>query len=407
MTHRVPLTLTSKNIPGNLQSSDTMRLVPRAGLLAAIGSASAYPKDLYVSSDTQETYWSNGTSWVKIGAAPGGPTTSVQYNNGGSFAGSSQMVFNVMTGLSVNLSGASGNEMLGSGAGNTAMTGENNTLVGKGAGTALTDGDKSVLIGGEAGATLLSSFRNVIIGYQAASLAEAVSGTDFFESVAVGYRAYRNGLSGNFQGHDVAIGANSLPNSGGYNVAIGDNAGMDVTDGSGNVMVGRDSTTNLSTGGCVLVGNNTGSSYDNCIALGYSATTSAQRQVVIGSASVYYTDFYFGSGIYAATDTNPEVNLRASPSQGFNVAGSDLNIYAGESVGNGVAGKLSFFTSPVGSSGAGPNLGVKRVQVDDGGVVAGNTGLMLWDVDNNTLERVTVGAADSGGTGFKVLRIPN
>ena len=43
----------------------------------------------------------------------------------------------------------------------------------------------------------------------------------------------------------------------------------------------------------------------------------------------------------------------------------------------------------------------------DGTAVAGNTALMLYDVDNNTVERVTVGAADSGGAGFKVLRIPN
>lgn len=68
MTHRTPLTLTSKNIPGNLQSSDTMRLVSRSGLFADIGAASAYPKDLYISTDSQETYWSNGTSWVKVGA---------------------------------------------------------------------------------------------------------------------------------------------------------------------------------------------------------------------------------------------------------------------------------------------------------------------------------------------------
>lgn len=40
-------------------------------------------------------------------------------------------------------------------------------------------------------------------------------------------------------------------------------------------------------------------------------------------------------------------------------------------------------------------------------VTATQTGLMLYDVDNATVERVTVGAADSGGTGFKVLRIPN
>lgn len=38
---------------------------------------------------------------------------------------------------------------------------------------------------------------------------------------------------------------------------------------------------------------------------------------------------------------------------------------------------------------------------------AGQTRFALWDVDNGTLERVSVGAADSGGAGFKVLRIPN
>lgn len=38
---------------------------------------------------------------------------------------------------------------------------------------------------------------------------------------------------------------------------------------------------------------------------------------------------------------------------------------------------------------------------------AGNTRFLIYDVDNATLERVSVGAADSGGTGYKVLRIPN
>lgn len=43
----------------------------------------------------------------------------------------------------------------------------------------------------------------------------------------------------------------------------------------------------------------------------------------------------------------------------------------------------------------------------DNSVVAGNTRLLVFDVDNNTVERVTVGAVDTGGAGFKVLRIPN
>lgn len=43
----------------------------------------------------------------------------------------------------------------------------------------------------------------------------------------------------------------------------------------------------------------------------------------------------------------------------------------------------------------------------DNNNTAGNTRLMIYDVDNGTLERVSVGAAGSGGPGFKVLRIPN
>lgn len=38
---------------------------------------------------------------------------------------------------------------------------------------------------------------------------------------------------------------------------------------------------------------------------------------------------------------------------------------------------------------------------------ARDTRFLIWDVDNAALERVTVGIADSGGAGFKVLRIPN
>jgi hypothetical protein len=50
--------------------------------------------------------------------------------------------------------------------------------------------------------------------------------------------------------------------------------------------------------------------------------------------------------------------------------------------------------------------GVEMARFDNTST-AGNTRLMVYDVDNATLERVTVGIADSGGAGFKVLRIPN
>lgn len=49
---------------------------------------------------------------------------------------------------------------------------------------------------------------------------------------------------------------------------------------------------------------------------------------------------------------------------------------------------------------------VETIRID-GDATAGNTRFMIYDVDNATLERVSVGAADSGGSGYKVLRIPN
>lgn len=50
--------------------------------------------------------------------------------------------------------------------------------------------------------------------------------------------------------------------------------------------------------------------------------------------------------------------------------------------------------------------GSTAMKVDET-ISAGETRLLIYDVDNGTLERVTVGAPDSGGSGFKVLRIPN
>jgi len=43
----------------------------------------------------------------------------------------------------------------------------------------------------------------------------------------------------------------------------------------------------------------------------------------------------------------------------------------------------------------------------DDSSTATHTRFLVYDVDNGSLERVTVGSADSGGVGFKLLRIPN
>jgi len=52
--------------------------------------------------------------------------------------------------------------------------------------------------------------------------------------------------------------------------------------------------------------------------------------------------------------------------------------------------------------------GLEGVRVEDPADLATTeTSLYVFDDDNNTLEQVTVGAADSGGSGYKLLRIAN
>ena len=50
--------------------------------------------------------------------------------------------------------------------------------------------------------------------------------------------------------------------------------------------------------------------------------------------------------------------------------------------------------------------GVETVRIDSS-TTAGDIRLWLYDASADSLKRVTLGATDSGGTGFKVLRVSN
>jgi hypothetical protein len=148
----------------------------------------------------------------------------------------------------------------------------------------------------------------------------------------------------------------------------------------------------------------------------------------------------------AATQTNPTVlPNRAEPDTGIGWAGADQlsGIVGGtetwratptgfQTVGSASYGSASgtflLLNTPASNTvpticpdGAGPATGlggdantslsgivnsteIWRADLD---ATAGNTRFMLYDVDSDTLKRVSVGAADSGGAGYKVLRIPN
>lgn len=93
---------------------------------------------------------------------------------------------------------------------------------------------------------------------------------------------------------------------------------------------------------------------------------------------------------------------------GTNLAGQANTIAAGRGTGNGVSGTIDFHVAPAGSSGTGVNpLADTPVGQFDDNATAGNTRFLLWDVTKGALSRVSVGANDSGGSGYKTLRVPN
>jgi len=96
------------------------------------------------------------------------------------------------------------------------------------------------------------------------------------------------------------------------------------------------------------------------------------KQVLLYDGSSYYAALYYYSTYGTRVDGQPSLRLRAT-------SGGVVDVL--------VAARTA-------------------ARFDDTST-AGNTSLLVYDVDNASLERVTVGAANSGGSGYKVLRIPN
>jgi hypothetical protein len=83
-----------------------------------------------------------------------------------------------------------------------------------------------------------------------------------------------------------------------------------------------------------------------------------------------------------------------------------LTIQAPRSTGNAAGSAINLNTSIPGGSGNALQATRTSVAAQVSGT-ANDTDLLVWDVNNALLARVSVGAANSGGAGFKLLRIPN
>jgi hypothetical protein len=187
-------------------------------------------------------------------------------------------------------------------------TGVQNVLIGGLAGDAITDADFNIAIGvGALGANTVGS-KSVAIGQGALVTQNPGSATDML-NVAIGHQAgndittgVRNTFIGGLCGdgtddgqENVAIGHKALTsNCGDHNVAIGEEA-LSACTGSGNTAVGRTAGLNVTSGGNnLLLGEDAGrtgspggeiSTGSNQIVLGDENITNAHIQVALTVAS--------------------------------------------------------------------------------------------------------------------------
>lgn len=202
-------------------------------------------------------------------------------------------------------------------------------------------------------------------------------------------------------GSGASISANNLNVAVGYNVSIAGGAGIancvvvgpdSGTNQTGNILYGYGMTNNISSR-CALIG------LSFTAVAGFPANTCGFLASTNG-----YTTFLIGKGDAVAAPTS--LTFRLTNGLGANIAAGSLTIQSGLGTGTGASSVINLASSiPVG---AGSTLQTARTGFRmSPSTTAGQTDIMIYDVDNATLERVTVGAADSGGVGFKLLRIPN
>lgn len=233
---------------------------------------------------------------------------------------------------------------------------------------------------------------NVAIGINAAVVATIAE-----DIVAIGRQALQT-MDGATQTANTAVGSLSGFNldSGARNTFLGHVTGTLITSGDNNIMIGSGAG-NLSSG-----------SRSNSLAVGRSAKVREDNQAVFGSVESRLNNWFLGQGIASAINllneftmqsTSRETNANLSNTYHFNIA-------AGQGTGTGEGSHLRFKTAPSGTAGTTQNALVECARFDVN-TSAGETRFLLYDNDSGTLKRVSLGAADSGGVGFKVLRITN
>jgi hypothetical protein len=285
-------------------------------------------------------------------------------------------------------------------------------------------GGNTVSIGKSAGAGALFPQAGTSIG------PNAVAGGS---GIAIGLNAFAGAGSGStahvcIAGRLTATAAGSdgvtiLSNLGACTGAVGIRSGI-VASGQGGVFIsggtagGAGIVNPIAIGGdltAAVQGNNgiaMGASafvqagHHSSMCFGAGSKTTQVGQVVFGTDSgtvQAVTDMVLGGDSAAAPLTR---TYRVPDGFGANIVGSDHVVMAGRSTGNATNASVLIQSSPVGGAGSVINAARTGLSVR-ASAVAGDTDILVFDVTAALLVRVTRGAADSGGVGFRLLRIPN
>jgi hypothetical protein len=284
------------------------------------------------------------TSWATVsGGSPGGSTTQVQFNDGGSFGGDADFTWNKTTntltiaGINFGRGGGavSANTAIGYQAINGTATGNNNTAVGFQSLFALTSGAANTVYGASAGGSIDSGSNNVILGasaggaistgaYNIAIGSSSISNANPTYSIGIGFRTARysannviaighEALSENISGaehvaigyqaldaiitnnNNTAVGSFALSGSiADDNTAFGTRAAINLTTGSGNTAIGSNafSTSTVTGNNNTVLGYSVASTLTsgaNNLILGYNAassTATVSNEITLGNSSI-------------------------------------------------------------------------------------------------------------------------
>jgi hypothetical protein len=211
-----------------------------------------------------------------------------------------------------------------------------------------------------------------------------------------------------FLGADPIRGTGGLqtPGSGGNSLVHGTSA---VASASFAMAFG-DSASSAAAGG-ICLGSSCliGASHTGSVGVGYTATTTAAQQLVIGSSSAnlaYITDAYIGSGVTDATPKN--FKLHATGGTGSNIAGANAGIYPGIGTGTGAGAQAELGRDLVTTTGSTAHNQTQGLVVCESKTLsntsATTTALATIGSASNTAggASVTISVVATDGTNFDV-----